>query len=171
MGGFGSGNRIVRSTKRVTVEESLGLDIGPFREGLGHDSTGTIIWKRAVGSESKVGYSLKWNDGFPSVILQYQSPDDEEVRLSIRFQTSPTNFDGRRWWFTCPLTVDGVACGRRAKKLYLPPGAKYFGCLACHNLGYQSSRDSQDWNRVQGKIDSITRFLERKAQQLDAVHT
>ena len=171
MGGFGSGNRIVRSTKRVTVEESLGLDIGPFREGLGHDSTGTIIWKRAVGSESKVGYSLKWNDGFPSVILQYQSPDDEEVRLSIRFQTSPTNFDGRRWWFTCPLTVDGVACGRRARKLFLPPGERYFGCRACHNLGYQSCRHSHDWNRVQGKIDSMRRFLKREDKQLDALHT
>lgn len=170
MGGFGSGNQKNRSSKS-TIEESLVLDIGLFQQGLGDDSAGTIIWTRASGSESKVGYSVKWNDGFPAVILEYRLPDDEEVRLSIRFQTSSTNFHGRRWWFTCPLTVDEVACGQRAGKLYLPPGAKYFGCRACHSLRYQSTLDSQEWNRVQGKIESFTRFLDRKAQQLDALHT
>ena len=168
MGGFGSGNRNIRSSKS-TIEESLVLDIGPFREGLGDDSAGTIIWTRASGSESKVGFSVKWNDGFPAVILEYRLPDGEEVRLSIRLKTSPTNFNGRRWCFECPLTVDGVACGQRARKLYLPPGAKYFACQACHSLRYQSKLDSQDWNRVDGKIDSVKRFLKRKAQQLDAI--
>ena len=43
-----------------------------------------------------------------------------------------------RWWFICPATADGVPCGRRVKKLYLPPGAVVFACRTCHDLTYPS---------------------------------
>jgi hypothetical protein len=36
--------------------------------------------------------------------------------------------------------VDGVACGRRVRKLYL--SGRYFGCRHCHELTYASSRES-----------------------------
>lgn len=34
-----------------------------------------------------------------------------------------------------------VTCQRRVRKLYLPPGAKYFGCRTCYKLTYQSVQE------------------------------
>ena len=31
-----------------------------------------------------------------------------------------------------------LECGARVKKLYLPPGTRYFGCRRCHDLTYES---------------------------------
>lgn len=36
--------------------------------------------------------------------------------------------------------VNGVVCHRRVRKLFLPPGAKYFGCRACYDLTYESAQ-------------------------------
>jgi hypothetical protein len=41
---------------------------------------------------------------------------------------------GARWRFICPLAVNGVACNRRVPQLYLPPGARYFGCPRCQRV-------------------------------------
>jgi len=38
-----------------------------------------------------------------------------------------------RHWLKCPT------CQKRMFKLYLPPGAKVFGCRKCHHLTYKSS--------------------------------
>ena len=64
---------------------------------------------------------MTWGDG-PTITLHYRWRDSEDVRIPVRLQTTPTQFGGERWWFTCPLIVNGVACNRRAGKLYLPPG-------------------------------------------------
>jgi hypothetical protein len=52
-------------------------------------------------------------------------------------------FGGLRWWFVCPLAVNGRDCGRRVGKLYLPDGARYFGCRRCHDLVYRSSQQAR----------------------------
>jgi len=46
----------------------------------------------------------------------------------VSLTTTPLPWGGLRWWFTCPLVVEGRSCGRRVGKLYLPPGRGYFGC-------------------------------------------
>jgi hypothetical protein len=33
-----------------------------------------------------------------------------------------------------------VPCGRRVSALYLPPGAKWFGCRHCYELTYESAQ-------------------------------
>jgi hypothetical protein len=48
------------------------------------------------------------------------------------------HFGGCRWWFLCPLIVNGRPCNRRVAKLYLR--GKYFGCRQCHDLTYTSSQ-------------------------------
>ena len=48
-------------------------------------------------------------------------------------------YGGERYWFICPLS----GCGRRVAKLYLPIGAKYFGCRHCYNLSYASRNVSR----------------------------
>src|SRR5205823_10573823 len=87
-----------------------------------------------------------------TVTLHYRWRDTEDVRIPVRLETTPTQFGGRRWWFTCPLVVRGVPCCRRVGKLYLPPGARYFGCRKCHDLSYRSSQEAHQAERVFGKL-------------------
>jgi hypothetical protein len=70
------------------------------------------------------------------------------VSIPVRLEMTPTQFGGRRWWFICPLIRNGVACNRRAGKLYSPPGAKYFGCRQCFDLTYRSSQEAHQTERL-----------------------
>jgi hypothetical protein len=90
---------------------------------------------RNVGS---IGYELNTTEmAFPWVQLYYAlTRTREQVNYTVMLQTTQLNSRGIRWWFTCPLKVDGRSCLRRVSKLYLPPGGCYFGCRHCHNLTY-----------------------------------
>jgi hypothetical protein len=72
-------------------------------------------------------------DRFSSEKVQYDYP--------IAFTATRCNFGGVRYWFICPLVIDGKPCRRRVAKLYLPPGGKYFGCRHCYNLTYRSCKE------------------------------
>jgi hypothetical protein len=78
-----------------------------------------------------------------------------------RLAPSHPRFGGLRWWFICPLTVNGVACGRRVGKLYLL--GRYYGCRHCHGLTYTSCQESH-------KYDGLIRFMARDmGKDFDAV--
>jgi hypothetical protein len=63
----------------------------------------------------------------------------EQLNYAIRLETTRPHRGGLRWWFTCPVVVNGEPCGRRVQKLYLPPHqGPYFGCRHCYHLGYDS---------------------------------
>jgi hypothetical protein len=66
----------------------------------------------------------------------------ERVDYKIQLTTTEPNFGGLRWWFICPLCVNGQACHKRVRKLYLPHYAKYYGCRHCYDLAYRSSQES-----------------------------
>ncbi len=83
------------------------------------------------------------NRSAPWIRLCYttkRSGDAVDYRMSLT--TTPLPWGGERWWFVCPLVGGGKPCRRRCDKLYLPPGGRYFGCRRCHDLTYQSCRDS-----------------------------
>jgi len=65
---------------------------------------------------------------------------------------TPCHFGGRRWWFICPMEVDGEDCNRRVGVLYLP-NDKSFGCRHCHNLTYRSCQESHQFDRFFREID------------------
>ena len=158
MGGIGSGSWY-RFDKKSTVEESLTLAIRDFRGRIYPHSSGTFSWTWAGGNKSSIGYFVTWGAG-PTITLHYSWRDRKDVQISIHLETTPTQFGGERWWFTCPLIVRGVACDRRAGKLYLPPGARYFGCRACHNLTYRSSQEAHQAERWLDRIDCMERWME-----------
>lgn len=140
MGEPGSGIWYRRLSTKTSVEQTLVLAVWDFRGKLYRGPSGTITWPRTDANGFSVDYSLTWGaDGARTIKLQYRLVGHEEVCcLPIRLQATPTNFNGVRWWFTCPLMANGIACNRRAAKLYLPPGATYFGCRKCYDLKYQS---------------------------------
>jgi hypothetical protein len=150
MGGLGSGTW-QRSGTKATVEDSLTLPMSDFRGRIYPKSAGAFAWTWSSGKQSSVGYFLTWDDE-PTITLHYRWGDSQDVRILVRLQTTPTQFSGERWWFTCPLIVGGVACNRRVGKLYLPPGAHYFGCRKCHDLTYESCQEAHREERRSAKF-------------------
>jgi len=142
MGGLGSGNFDERWDRKTTVEECRRqLDADELaREGLFQIGVeGVSYWFDPETDEvrSSVGFSTSLgSDGERVFQISYRWDDSEDVCIPIRLQTTKPHFGGLRYWFTCPLITDGVVCRRRVRKLYVPPGGKYFGCRICHDLTY-----------------------------------
>ena len=150
MGGFGSGSWY-RFKRKSTVEESLTVAMRDFRGRIHPHSSGVFTWTWESGNKFSIGYFVTW-EAPPTITLHYCWHDGEDVQIPVRLQTTSTQFGGERWWFTCPLIVDGVACNRRADKLHLPPGAKYFGCRKCHDLTYRSCQEAHRDERLLARI-------------------
>jgi hypothetical protein len=165
MGGPGSGNHYYhwwRGTKKTTVEDCLDLDANRWaREGIlraGVWQSGNWRWTYRGGKSFAVYYMVDTlAEAGPHLHLSYSwvwpgNPEPQQAAYTVRLTTTRPRFGGVRWWFVCPLTVNGRACNRRVGKLYLPPGARYFGCRHCHDLTYTSCQESR-------KYDSLYRHI------------
>lgn len=141
-----------RGSKKTTVEEcrSLGVKdlrrLGILRRGVAYGYW-PISWRNADGEEvASIGLWAE-EDGCDGgrLRLSYSvgrpGEEKESLNYSVRLDSTPCQFGGRRYWFTCPLVKGGVPCSRRVGKLYLPPGGKYFGCRHCYDLTYQSCQE------------------------------
>ena len=142
MGGLGSGCW-ERENNKITAPECYSIDVN------------ALVKDR----EFHVGdvFSLQWSDRLrrctfvvtfstfmargKRILLLFYDIDSQEVTIPIQLQTTSMHFGGVRWWFTCPLLVQGKRCNRRVGKLYLPPGARYFGCRHCHDVVFRRKRD------------------------------
>ena len=147
MGGFGSGRR-KSYRSHETVESCLVLDaIRWMREGVlqqGASRAGTWQWSNPTTGAvvSSIQYQADITDCGPTVRLIYTDvKTGERLNYAVRPQTTALHWGGLRWWFTCPLVVDGKPCGRRAQKLYLPIVGQYFGCRHCYHLAYDSRNE------------------------------
>ena len=94
--------------------------------------------------ESALQFQVDATDPDATLRLSYTLPrTGESLNYLIRLQTTTPHLGGLRWWFTCPLVVDGEPCDRRVQKLYLPYGGKYYGCRHCYQLGYASNQGAK----------------------------
>jgi hypothetical protein len=152
MGGPRSGRWWRWQARKSTVEESLALGMTDLRKRLYVGAAGTFTWTSTSGNKSSIGYYVTGSNDWPNVHLHYRWRDKEDVNIPVRLEATPTQFGGQRWWFICPLIVRGVVCGRRAGKLYLPPGAKFFGCRMCHDLTYESCQEAHQAERLLGRL-------------------
>jgi hypothetical protein len=145
VGGFGSGQRW---SKKGLADDCHTLDTARLRQwkllapGV-TDRAGSFEWRR--GGEDKpsssVGYRLTVGPTGESLRLMYSMRSaNADLDYPVRLVTTPCRLGGVRWWFVCPLSRDGVACGRRVRKLYL--SGRYFGCRHCHDLTYRSRQES-----------------------------
>ncbi|MEM8556793.1 MAG: hypothetical protein AAGG50_03015 [Bacteroidota bacterium] len=172
MGGYGS-TRWGQHTKRRTIEDGLTLPTRPIREVLrGGAASGSLTWHRGTGEERKerasIGYDF-FPDPVPGVLrLRYERGKRDELEkrdelgkrgravevidYEVRLARTPLHFGGHRVWFVCPLLKNGRACGRRCGKLYLPPGARYFGCRNCHDLTYRSSQTAHEFDGLYRRL-------------------
>jgi hypothetical protein len=138
MGGWGSGPRRPGGT-RWAAERCHALDTAALRRwGLLAPGTrsGSVHW-----GDSTVDYTLAVGPGGGTLRLAYRvAGTGEPLTYPVRLVTTPCHFGGVRWWFVCPLSTGGVACGRRVRKLYR--AGRYFGCRRCLGLTYASTQES-----------------------------
>jgi hypothetical protein len=152
MGGTGSGNHYHwwRSGKKDTVEDCRWLESNRWmREGILAPNvwhTGSWCWFRADDGKTRtadITYEVNTIEVAPWVRLHYSfKATGDALDYKVRLATTRPQFGGIRWWFICPLIVNGVPCGRRVGKLYLAPRARHFGCRHCHELTYTSCQES-----------------------------
>ncbi len=137
--------------KKDTVEDCRSVSIAFLRK---HDyfcgyRCGGIAWKNYLGEEtSSIGIAVSTLDGENNIRFHYTSTErdtGEKTKYDYKVQltTTPCNFGGVRYWFICPLSKNGVYCGRRVAKLYSGPGANYYGCRHCYNLSYESRNETR----------------------------
>ena len=139
-------------SNRRTVEECRRLSISKLKEWdyLCGYRAGAIQWTNASGEVTDtigIAVSLSLEGyGENDVQLTYSMTDrstgeKKDFDYKIELESTPCHFGGVRWWFICPLWKNGVHCGRRVGKLYLPGNGTYFGCRHCHNLTYRSCKE------------------------------
>ena len=158
MGGEGSG-RQGWWDKKTTVEECKSLDANQWmRESVlrpGVWQSGSVTWFNSATHKktSTIGYEVNTKTADLWMRLHYTFVDSQEqVDYKIGLQVTRPNFGGFRWWFTCPLVVDGKSCNRRVGKLYLPPGGNYFGCRKCYDLTYTSCQESHKYDLIYAEM-------------------
>ncbi len=104
----------------------------------------TIKWTNNFGGgEESIGIEV--DTGGMYVRLHYSQTDydgeKKDFDYKIPLTTTRCNYGGVRYWFICPLIVDGTHCGRRVGVLY--KGRDYFGCRHCHDLIYSSQKENR----------------------------
>ena len=132
---------------KTTVEQAMLLSIFKLKEfGLlrGYVSA-TLTWTYIrLEKVNSIGIVVNVK-GEPCVKVNYTVIDQDGNKIDycykISLSTTPCNFGGVRYWFICPLSKNGLYCGRRVGTLYIVPGAKYFGCRHCYNLSYETRNE------------------------------
>jgi len=133
-------------SNRSTVEECLVLNTAWLNK---HGyfcgcKSGRLEWKNSyeeVVSSIRIVVSVDEQDPFENYIkLIYRVTDDFRGEKSSKdykvvLDRTPCNYGGFRYWFICPLSVEGTICKKKVAKLYLAPGAVYFGCRNCYEWG------------------------------------
>jgi hypothetical protein len=142
LGGRGVWNRKMR------VDEVRSIDVlelqhkGVFSKGWSW--SWTTSWSRNGEVVGSVAYRLESGVNGPVglrfmyTITSNETGEKKNYNYIIPVVTTLCNYGGKRWWFICPLVVNGRSCRRRCRMVYLPPAAEYFGCRECHGLTYES---------------------------------
>src|SRR3989338_10210931 len=131
--------------KKTTTEACKSISVD-FLKQHGHLSGlqwGGLKWTDGGEEETgSIGFRIWVEESVGEIRFQYTQTqgymgEKERLDYSVKLVDTPCRYGGKRWWFICPLTKNGIACNRRTLKLYLG-GGKYFGCRHCYELTYQS---------------------------------
>jgi len=139
--------------KKDTVEDCRSVSISFLKKHdyLSENScrSGRISWTNFYEEEtSSIGIVVSTFEGEKYVRFYYtvtnrSSGVKTDYDYKVSLNTTLCNFGGVRYWFICPLSRNGVYCGRRVAKLYKAPGGNYFGCQHCFDLSYESRNESR----------------------------
>lgn len=114
---------------------------------------GTINWTSEWSeNKSSVGISVSTSESFLRIHYtqtDYYSDEKKDFDYKIPLTTTPCNYGGSRYWFTCPWYKNGNYCGKRVGVLY--KNGDYFACRHCYNLTY-SSRNLSGISKLFGRV-------------------
>lgn len=138
-------------SNRKTIDESMSIDIFWLNHHgylKGH-KVGLINWigsskqKDGLGIEVSVDKQYAERSYLRLIYTLKDSQTREKYKrdYKVPLVTTPCNYGGVRYWFICPLSVNGRSCNRRVAILYMPPVGNYFGCRHCHNLTYRCQKE------------------------------
>jgi len=124
-----------------TVEGCRSIDVLEWHR-LGHlQLPGWFSCAWASDSECVASIDVQAQRHF--VALKYRSRScnhnwsDPVQRIPIAWTTC--RFGGERPWFVCPVTSEGMYCGRSVNNLY--GAGRLFACRHCYQLAYASQRE------------------------------
>ncbi len=149
MGNFGSGKWSNILTRKTAVEQCRVLSMKQLRLGglFGVGGSVTVDWRDVTGLVVASAVVRLDGDG---VIVKCGG-----LEYTIGIERTFCRFGGVRYYFLCPAVKDGVYCGGRVTKLFLPPGGAVFGCRECYDLTYQSCQESHKYDKVFGHIEGV----------------
>ena len=132
---------------KITTDQCLGLDIKSLiKLGIVEAGrSGTLSWSNG----SQISYACYSDDSDRPLTLElnyFRNSESVTQRIPIVWTDMPKG--GKRPWFICPVSKNGIYCGRRVGKLFLSPGGTYFACRHCYNLAYES----QQWQNRRYKL-------------------
>ena len=157
--------------KKDTVEGCRSVSVSFLRK---HDyfcgyQSGTIRWTNYCGEETgSTSVAICVDEEEPYARFWYTNTQrstgiETKCDYRVMLDTTPCNLGGVRYWFICPVSRDGIPCGRRVGKLYFG-GGMYLGCRHCYNLTYESRNESR-LGRPGGGLGYIL-VLDRKMEEL-----
>jgi len=118
VGGYGSGRR----QHKTSVEECLFLGINKLRRAGFSSAPVFAKSARALGKRLVARIRCDLIDerrSRPVVRIEYEIEHEgrrRKVVEPIPLQSTLLCSGGERWWFTCPLVIDGIPCDRRVGK-------------------------------------------------------
>ena len=150
MGGFGSGRG---QRGKNTTGDMQPLDIRKLhRDGLLIPGR-TFGWHWTVNGNEVASIGMRTE--VDRLILNYRSRSNggewQPMEYAVTLEWTPCHLGGRRAWFLCPAR----GCGRRVAVLF---GGSIFACRHCHDLAYDSQRETDD-DRAMRRADTIRRRL------------
>jgi hypothetical protein len=159
MGGY-------RLGAKITVEEATKLNIVKLKEfGLlkGYGAS-TLTWTyRLSGRQNSIGIIVDTNELYAKVNYtntNRSTGKKTDYDYKIQLTTTPCHFGGVRYWFICPLVINGAYCGRRTGTLYIVSGGNYFGCRHCYDLSYESRNENHS-----GRFGQMGYYLKAERQK------
>jgi len=169
--------------KKTMVEDCLTLSVDALVRARmlisGQRTAGTWQWRNSYSKGQRAALnpvSDLSDDNAPYLFLIYRLAGiGEDVEYEVAITASRPHYGGRRWWFVCPGEI-GKPCARRVGRLFLPPGAKYFGCRHCYDLQYRSCQERRGrferYRRSKLELDKLPYdvALTRVFRTLDKIH-
>jgi hypothetical protein len=155
MGGYGSG---WQGARKATVEDSLILTAALLvrKKALVAGAWTSGSWCWTLDGDNKpdatIGYEANLTDQDNAWLRLYYRASGELMDYKVRLVATIPHYGGFRWWFICPLARRDGGPPRRAAKLYLPPGGKYFGSREGYGLTYKSCQESGKFNKLFASI-------------------
>jgi hypothetical protein len=137
--------------KKDTVEDCRTISISFLRKFGYFDCSWPqgIVWTNRNGEQTAgMTVSVHTSQDENYIRLLYTMTDrntgkETHFDYKVELETTPCNLGGVRWWFICPLSRNGVYCGRRVGVLYQAPWADYYGCRHCYDLSYESRNEAR----------------------------